>query len=134
MISDAWDRLQPFSHVSITQVDIAATGLAVADTLTVRLHRSGNVVTSPLDIMAEFSGASQLTDTWMASFTNRRIEFHPRDRTAAEPGLIWVLVSNTSSNRANSVRVTIYGRRFPVLPVVPSESEIIKQLQRLQRG
>lgn len=134
VIKDVWNRQQPFSHLSITQVDVAAIGLAVTDSLDVRLYRSGNPSQNPLDVCADFYGASQLTDVWYASFSNRRIEYHPRDHDPALPGLLWVVVTNASATKADSVRVTVYGRRFPIYPVVPTEADILAQLQALEKA
>ncbi len=111
-IHDVWRRPRFFSHLSITQVEISSPSLAVADSITVRLYRAGNP-TLPQDLVADFTGASQLSDNWIATFSNRRIEFTPKDQDKG--GIIWISVTNNGS--VNSIfRVSVWGRAFPVTP------------------
>ena len=110
-VTDLWDRVTPFSHLSITEVDIAAPLLVNADDVRLRLFRTGQRRV-PQDLVAEFTGTSLVTGTWSAAFSNRRIEYTDETKKST----LYISIRNTSGNsRASPFEVRIYGRRFPWL-------------------
>ena len=98
-----------FVHLSITEVDIIATQLSASDAVRLRIFRSGQRRV-PQDLVAEFSGASQVSDTWASAFSNRRIEYTDLSKQSK-------LYLNVRNNSGNSVSTTfevwVYGRTFP---------------------
>ena len=108
-VNDVWDRPQTFSHLSIVQVNIAAPGLAAADSVTLRLYTRGDR-RIPQDLMADITGTSDLSGTWFGSITTRRSEYDD----STDQDQVWGRLTNASGNSAPSnFEVTIYARRFP---------------------
>ncbi len=129
-VKDLWGRTRLFSHLRISQIEIYAPKLAVADSLDLRIYRAGQA--NNQDLVADFSGTSQLTDTWYASFSNRQIDYKPQDLTAG--GILWIVISNLAGNSNSSpFLVKITGQIFPVYP--PDFDPIaLAQLSQLQKA
>jgi hypothetical protein len=99
----------PPCHFALTQIEIA-TELAATDAVRLRLFRS-EVRRVPQDLQAEFDGASQISGTWVASFSNRRIEY----TDSSNANKVWLEVRNTTGNsRTGAFQVRIYGRPLPM--------------------
>ena len=84
---------RPFKHLVILQVEIAAIDLISSDTVTLRLFRRGGFQV-PQELVAEFAGTSQVTGTWVANFSNRRIDYFDLTLGAS----VWVSINNPSGN------------------------------------
>ena len=109
-LTDLWLNPIKFSLFTITQVDIAAPGLAAADAVRLRLYRSGKR-RDPADVVAEFDGTSQVSGMWVAAFSNRRIEYIDANKA----NTVWIRVRNTAGNTGVTIfQVRLYGRHFPL--------------------
>lgn len=94
----------PLKHVAIVQVDVVAGQLAVSDGVNVRIF-SRSARHSPMEVVADFDGTSQLTDVWAASFSNRRIDYEDLDKKE----IMWVRITNKAGNsKASDFRVTVH--------------------------
>ena len=108
-LTDLWDNPIEFSHLSITEVDIAAPQLVNADDVRLRLFRTGRQRV-PQDLVAEFSGTSAVSGTWQASFSNRRIEYSDLDGKSN----LHLAVRNTSGNSGpTTFDLRFFARPFP---------------------
>lgn len=111
-VTDLWGRPVDFAHISITQVEISARELVNTDSVRLRFYRHGTRRT-PQDLVADFDGTSQLTDTWYAAFSDRRIEYGAPDVQST----IYLTARNTTGNSGpTTFQITLYGRRFPPRP------------------
>ena len=98
-----------FTHLTITEVDIAAPLLVAADNVRVRLFRQGTRRV-PQDLVAQFDQTSGITGTWASLNANQRIEY--TDLTGLNK--VYLAIRNTAANSGPSpIEVRIYGRRFP---------------------
>ena len=107
--TDLWGNPIEFSHLSITEVDIAAQQLVNADDVRLRLFRTGQRRV-PLDLVAEFTGTSAVTGTWQAAFSDRRIEYDDLDGKDE----LHLAVRNSSGNSApTTFDLRFFARPFP---------------------
>ena len=105
---DLQNRVVPFSMMTITQVDVAAPGLASTDAVRLRIFLSG-ARRDPQDLVAEFDGSSQTSGTWLAAFTNRGIQYTDRNKKDT----LWLQIRNTAGNSAATFfTIRVYGFAF----------------------
>jgi hypothetical protein len=108
-LTDLWGKPIDFSHLSITEVDIAAPQLVNADDVRLRIFRTGRRRV-PQDLVAEFTGTSVVAGTWQASFSNRRIEYSDSDGEDE----LHLAVRNSSGNSGPSTfDLRFFARAFP---------------------
>ena len=108
-LNDLQGQAVDFSLFLVTQILIAAPGLATGDSVRLRLYRRTTRVV-PQDIVAEFDGTSQLSDVWFAGFSNRRIELLDSDNRGQVHGDI----RNTTGNSGpGSFLILLHGIRYP---------------------
>lgn len=109
---DIYGREAIFAHLTIVQVDIAAPQLAAADSVTFRIYNRGTF-SAPLELVAEFTGASQVSGMWFASFSNRRIEYTDETNLAR----VYMTITNAAGNSiASTFNIRVWGERYPVPP------------------
>lgn len=97
----------PFSRLFIVQIDLFAPSLVAADSVQLRIFRRTRR-RLPDDLVADFTGASQLSAMWIASFTGRQINYRDQDQL----GKVYLSVTNQSGNSGPSdFTVTIYAHR-----------------------
>lgn len=102
-------KVLSFSLFTILQVEIAAPALAATDAARLRFYYSGSR-REPLDVLAEFDGASQVAGMWYAAFSNRGIQY----RDSNKENTVWMRVRNTAGNSVPTIfLVRVYGFAFP---------------------
>lgn len=108
-VQDLGRHVSSFSLLTITQLEIAAPGLAAADVVRLRIYRTG-LRRDPQDLVTEFDGASMATGTWFASFSNRGIVY--KDGNTKDT--VWLQVRNTAGNSAATFFIVrLSGYAFP---------------------
>ena len=87
-----------FAGLVILQVEIDSPDLANTDTVTLELFRSGTR-RSPDELIARFSGTSQITAVWKSIFSDQLIEYFDR----AGESQIYATLSNPSGNSTSGI-------------------------------
>lgn len=82
-----------FKNIIVLQIEIDASSLNNADTVTLILYRTGSRRT-PRDVIARYSGTSQISGMWKSIFSDQRIEYFP----AARDNTIYGTITNASGN------------------------------------
>ena len=107
---DLLDKPVKFVHLTITEVDIAAPQLANADDVRLRLFRQSRRRV-PQDLLAEFTGSSVVSGTWVANFSNRRIEY----TDVSGRSKLYIAIRNTAGNSGpTTFDLRFYARAFPI--------------------
>lgn len=86
-----------FITLKIDQVEIDSPNLADTDTVTLLLYRSRTRQT-PRQVVARYSGVSQLSGMWKATFTDENILYFDQDGESTLYGRI----TNASGNSASA--------------------------------
>jgi len=91
------ERAVRFYMLRISQIELDGGQLASTDTVTLEIYRDRGR-SAPRDLVARYTGTSQVTDLWKAVFLDQRLEYFDRARA----GLVYARITNTTGNSRSS--------------------------------